>query len=76
MFGVVYNCFCKPFRQGYTNFTKILEPPQNPRHPKGDMSKDKKILEATTQNLVTTTWHPGFVHSWQGMGVWAMIARE
>jgi len=22
MFGVVYNCFCKPFRQGYTNFTK------------------------------------------------------
>jgi len=23
MFGVVYNCFCKPFRQECTNFTKI-----------------------------------------------------
>jgi hypothetical protein len=40
------------------------------------MSKDKKILEATVQNLVTTTWHPGVVHPWQGMGVWAMTARD
>jgi hypothetical protein len=53
--------------QGYTNFPKILEPPQKYRRQKSNMGKfhtdGPKTLGATVQNLIATaTWRLGFVN--------------